>query len=143
MMRTALGVVVILLGACQWLTEPREAVEVRVVEVFEMIQPESDGGPWSVEFQVTNNGRRQAYLYRCGWIGSMVEREQDGVWVQFSGAACQTVYDMSPIAIAPGETLSGTRVVWGPGRYRLRIGVMSDLAGEYEWSVLSNEFYVP
>jgi hypothetical protein len=133
------GVVLLLPGACQLVTEPRDlGLEVRVVEVT---QPVSHG--WTVGLRVTNHGRRAAYLNRCGWISSVVEREQNGVWVESSGAACQTVHDMSPIAIAPGETHSGTRGGSGPGRYRLRLGVKVDLSGEYEWTVLSNEFSVP
>jgi hypothetical protein len=133
------GVVLVLLGACQMVTEPRgPGLEVRVVAVT---HPASDG--WAAEFQVINNGRRGAFLSRCDWISSVVEREQDGVWVEASGAACQTIHDMSPIAIAPGEALSGARGGAGPGRYRLRLGVKSDLAGEYQWIALSDEFSVP
>jgi hypothetical protein len=133
------GVVLLLLGACQLVTEPRDlGLEVRVVEVT---QPESDG--WTVEFQVTNKGRRVAYLSRCGWISSVVERAQDGVWVESSGAACQTIHDMSPIAILPGDTVTGARGGSDPGRYRLRLGVKSNLARVYQWTAVSNEFSVP
>jgi hypothetical protein len=74
-----------------------------------------------LSYQITNTGRSELFLGSCNQqILVAVERDENGSWVNASGGYCQMNADMTPISIAPGATLQGTRVYDGsPGRYRV------------------------
>lgn len=142
-MRNILYAVVLILplAACQSISDLREAnLDISTAQTMYTVPSE---GAVEVSFTVTNRGGTSAAVSRCGErVTAALDREEGGAWVQYSGDFCQAIYRMSPLPLAPGETLESVRMVGEPGRYRLRIGVRSSPAAEEQWMLTSDPFTV-
>lgn len=101
-------------------------------------------GVVDVSFTITNRGETSAFLSRCGdRIMSAIDRKgSDGSWAQYNGDMCLAIYDMSPLEIAPGESLHGMRGLHEVGTYRLRIGTSSNPSATAQWTTVSDSFTV-
>jgi len=64
-----------------------------------------------------------------------VDEYRAGQWSQYSGDGCFAIYDMSPLALDPGGSLTGSRAVGDAGRFRLRAGATRDPQQAYTWDV--------
>ncbi len=121
------------LSACQTGTEPSNALRMQLAgTVFQRRSPD----PAIVPFTITNLTAQRQYLSRCGSrIMTAVDQYTARQWSQYSGDACQAIYDMSPLALEPGASVTSARAVGEAGRFRLRAGATSDLQHAYTWNV--------
>lgn len=137
----ALCALLLLTVSCQLTTAP--GFQDLVLEVNAASMADSrGGGEIEVPYALRNQGGETAFLQRCGDdLLFELQWEKEGVWVGVRAALCLTVYDMSPLPLAPGAAVHGTyRVDPAPGRYRLVL-LSRDAAGE-ERSLISGPFVV-
>ena len=73
-------------------------------------------------FSIVNHGSTTVQVPTCGdRVTVLVDREQDGAWVEAYGGACPANLSMVPVSLAPGGVLDG-RVPFGTGgTFRLRL----------------------
>jgi hypothetical protein len=137
----ALCPLLLLTVSCQLTTAPGFQDLVLEVNAPSMAHSRG-GGEVEFSFAVQNRGGETAFLQGCGDdLLFELQREREGVWVGVRAALCLTVYDMSPLPLAPGAAAHGTyRVEPVPGRYRLVL-LSRDAAGE-ERSLISGPFVV-
>jgi hypothetical protein len=118
-------------------------VEISIDEsnIFAAQSGSSIGVPW----QIQNHGGGTIYLWRCGdTVLFEVQRLESVGWASYSAAICITSLDMSPIPLAPGATLTGTRTIDGPaGQYRLRVGAGEAPDVEATQILASDPFFLP
>jgi len=121
------------LGGCQTGTGPSDGVRLQLSGTV-FYRPSS--GPAIVAFTITNLSSRRVYLSRCGTrIMTAVDQYRAGQWSQYSGDGCFAIYDMSPLALDPGASITGSRAVGDAGRFRLRAGATRDPQQDYTWDV--------
>ena len=102
-----------------------------------------DDGAVTIAFSVTNPTRAIVYLGRCRSIDSEVLRRQGSKWTLFRAVeACTANFDMSPLALRPGETVHGTRFIREPAQYRLRVPVRNNRESMQPAHALSNSFII-
>jgi hypothetical protein len=56
-------------------------------------------------------------------------------WSEYSGDGCFAIYDMSPLALDAGASVTGSRAVADVGRFRLRAGATKDPQQAFTWDV--------
>lgn len=141
---TAFGLILLSAAACQQLaTDPHDVQVLVQTEGATFVRAAATSFA-EVPFRVENQGNSTIYLARCGErLTAVLDRWEGGQWVQHSGDACQAIYAMNPVPLAPGAWLSNVRGVPEPGRYRLRPGIVLTAGEPSEWTVvMSNEFTV-
>ncbi|HJR62074.1 MAG TPA: hypothetical protein VJ803_00115 [Gemmatimonadaceae bacterium] len=52
-------------------------------------------------------------------VAPTVERREFGRWRHYGGRLCLAIYDMSPVALGPGETRQEVFPIQETGEYRL------------------------
>jgi len=86
-----------------------------------VIRPKPDSMA-TVPYTVSNRGSAAAYVAACGQYPSPgTDRLVGGSWEAYFGSGCKGTVDMSPILLAPGQTVSGIWAYDGAGTYRLRV----------------------
>jgi hypothetical protein len=120
-------------AGCQTGTGPSDGVRMQLPGTV-FYRPSS--GPAIVAFTITNLSSQRVYLSRCGTrIMTAVDQYRGGQWSQYSGDGCFAIYDMSPLALDPGASITGSRAVADAGRFRLRAGATMDPQQDYTWDV--------
>ncbi len=121
------------LAGCQTGTEPSDGVRMQLPDTV-LDRPSS--GPAIVAFTISNLSSQRVYVSRCGTrIMTAVDQYRAGQWSQYSGDGCFAIYDMSPLALDPGASITGSRAVGEAGRFRLRAGATRDPQQDYTWDV--------
>jgi hypothetical protein len=126
------------LSACE--SDP-VAVVAATVEVSAAVDPVN---PRIVEFELENRGGRTAYIGACDdrvvpRVQRKGEYDDDNVAV-----LCLAIYSAAPVALQPGEPITGTAPVPGPGEYRVAFAVYADRDGTERHRVAaSSEVVVP
>jgi hypothetical protein len=93
-------------------------------------------GPVIVPFTITNLTSQRVYLSRCASrLMTTVDQYTAGQWSDYSGDGCFAIYDMSPLAVDPGASVTGSRAVADVGRFRLRAGATKDPQQAFTWDV--------
>jgi len=129
----AFGAISAYLVGCQTATGPSDGVRIQLRGTV-FYRPSS--GPAIVPFTITNMSSQRVYLSRCGTrIMTAVDQYRAGQWSQYSGDGCFAIYDMSPLALDPGASITGSRTVADAGRFRLRAGATKDPQQDYRWDV--------
>ena len=138
----ALAPLLALFGCQALFTEPTpSAVHVRVDASRFTRDPATSAA--SVGFSAQNNGGVTVYLARCGdRLMAAVDRWQGNRWLQYSGDACQTAYNMSPLPLSVGEEHHSARSVHEVGRYRLRLGIGGAPDTGSAWTAASEPFII-
>lgn len=126
-------------AACQESTGPGEAsLRLSLEKVAFELDPTVD-----VLFTLSNRGGATVYVPACGdQVTAEIQRREGGAWAKYSGDLCVTVLPMSPLAVASGEALQGTRSIAEPGRYRLLVRATSTPSADGWLTVTSNAFTV-
>lgn len=108
----------LVLGACDLGSEP-EILPLSVSASIEAAPGEPEGLA-ALVYEITNDGTAALWVGGCdGEPLVSVERREDGEWEDVSAGVCQANVEMTPIEIAAGETLEGTRLIDDvPGSYR-------------------------
>jgi len=88
-----------------------------------------DSAGLKVSFRITNVGTRNEDVPACG--GQPVPRIQTRLgtrWEEFAGGLCLAIYDMQPVSLQPGTSISGTAGAFHaePGIYRLVVSYGPD-----------------
>jgi hypothetical protein len=121
------------LAGCQTGTEPADGVRIQLPGTI-FYRPSA--GPAIVAFTITNLSSQRVYVSRCGTrIMTAVDQYRAGQWSQYSGDGCYAIYGMSPLALDPGVSITGSRAVGEAGRFRLRAGATKDPQQDYTWDI--------
>jgi hypothetical protein len=144
--RTAWFVIAIALSAlasCTTALAPDQALSV-ATERERYARPAPDQlAP--VTFEARNDGRETVYLGRCGSaVSAYLDRLEAGGWAEYTRVAvvCQAAYEMSPLALAPAETVTPPAVWLDAGLYRLRVPFGLSASGPFQRTAISNSFVV-
>jgi hypothetical protein len=120
-------------GGCGLLA-PRESLEFAVTN-------KHSASPAIVTFLIRNRLDAPVSVLRCGDRVSVdVERFSAHEWTNAGAAICQTDRDMSPLMLAPGESVVDSVSVHQPGSYRLRTRVGLGMASN---DILTPSFGIP
>jgi hypothetical protein len=144
--RRALGVALLsgtLLAGCTAAVAPDHALSVTTDrERYDRAGP---GQLASVGFTARNVGKEALYVGRCGpAVAAYVDRHEAGEWVEYLRAAvvCPAAFEMSPIVLAPAESVTPAPLPLGPGVYRLRVPFAASSETGYDRIAVSNPFVV-
>jgi hypothetical protein len=125
------------LSTCRTSLEPRPIV----VVVVSAVRGDS---PALVDFSVKNVSGEQVLLSHCGSrVMAAVDSAAATGWVDYSSDACIGTEPQLPLPLAAGTVVSSTRGVYGHGRVRLRVGVITAAPGGFDWTPSSPAFDIP
>ena len=134
------GTLLVFATACALVGPSDDRLDVKITEVE--IQPAPANGAL-VTFSVTNLGNGSVWLERCGdRVMAAVDYAVGPGWVPYSGDACLAIYDMSPLELEAGTTVSSARSILKPGVYRIRLGFRETPGGDVSWDAVSDGFSV-
>lgn len=122
MPRYALALLAALLVACDTGSPKIDLVVSTEHASYEVPSPQ---GLTPIRLVLENKGRRTLGIGRCGaHLAAYVDRRIESRWQEIGRYAilCLAAYDMSPLHLAPGETvISEPMLLVGSGRYRFRV----------------------
>lgn len=107
--------------ACDLFTGTSSGVNVATDRLAYVLSPDSQ--VTTVEFTVENTGRATVEIPRCGpHLAVFVDLRVSGYWLERDrfGVICPSIYDMTMLALAPGERAQST-ISLAPGAFRLRV----------------------
>jgi len=97
----------------------------------------------SISYRVTNRGSSSTYLLACGQLPTPeTDRLVANSWQEYGGTGCVAIYDMRPLALAPGQAVDASWSSDVAGTYRLRLFFGDDPTAATAKSVIGPTFVV-
>jgi hypothetical protein len=100
--------------------------------------------PRVLDFDVENRGSETVYLAACDHrIVPIVQRRENGAWVDQNSAICLANVSGAPVALEPGETAEGGVPAGAAGEYRVGVIVSTEADTDEFRTVRSRTVTVP
>jgi hypothetical protein len=122
MSRSTLALLPALLLACDLIGSP--TIDLVVSTEHSSYEASSLQTLVPIRLVLENKGRATLEIGRCGErLAAYVDRRIGPNWKQIlqSGLVCQAAFDMSPLRLAPGNTVITVPILVASGRYRFRV----------------------
>lgn len=100
--------------------------------------------PRTLDFQAENRGSETVYLAACDHrVVPIVQRRENGAWVDTNSAICLADVSSAPVALEPGATAQGGVPAPARGEYRVGVIVSTDADTDAFRTVSSRTVTVP